>query len=151
MLSRAVNSNQIMKYRVESTNTILLPYPLKPFRGVVPLHIFRKLFQPDTDHGFPGQFFQMRYISKRYHYWKCGQLGTIQHILNECPRAACWYFTERQPLVSIYQMLCIADFSQHMKLFIQYLGPSIAPTFNTLLHSNLASLIKRTVLKFMSS
>ena len=46
--------------------------------STVPRHAFSKLFQLCTGHGVLGKYFQMRYISKRNHYYECGQLETIE-------------------------------------------------------------------------
>ena len=61
------------------------PKPLKYFTSTVPLHTFSKLFQLCTGHGVLGRWFQMRYISKWYHYCKRCQLETVENVLKKCP------------------------------------------------------------------
>jgi hypothetical protein len=61
------------------------PNPLKPFMSTVPRHTLRKLFQLCTGHGAFGKYFQMMCIKEQNHYCECGQLETVEQVLNECP------------------------------------------------------------------
>jgi len=53
------------------------PDTLKHFMSTMPRHTFSKLFQPRTSRGVQGNYFQMRYISKRNHYYKYSQLEEV--------------------------------------------------------------------------
>ena len=55
----------------------------------VPRHTFSKLFQLRTGHGVLGKYFRTRGIDKRGHNCECGQLETVEHVLNKSRSAGC--------------------------------------------------------------
>ena len=61
------------------------PNLLKPFINSVPFHNFSKPFQLCTGHGVLGKYFQKRATKERSHNCECGQLETVEHVLNEYP------------------------------------------------------------------
>jgi len=52
-------------------------------------HTFSKLFQLRTGHGVLGKYFRTRGIDERGHNCECGQLETVEHVLNKSRSARC--------------------------------------------------------------
>ena len=66
-------------------------YLLELFMSSVYRRIFSGIFQFCTSHGILGKYLQMRYISVRNHYCKCGQLKTVeQKQLSNFSRCVIW-------------------------------------------------------------
>jgi hypothetical protein len=74
------------------------------------------------------------------------RLVTATSLLIVCLiRAACWGFTECQSLISIYWVLCLSAFPQHMEFSIEDLAPLNVETCYTLWERYLVSLIEINV------
>ena len=60
------------------------PNPLKSFISSVSRHTFSKLFQLRKGHGVLGKYFRTRDIDEKDHNYECGQLETVEHVLEGC-------------------------------------------------------------------